>query len=548
MKYDAIIIGGGITGLSIAYRFIDSYKNILLIESTNKLGGRIKTIDDKKNELIYEAGAARISENHTKTLNLIEELELDEELIELPKDINYIIDNKKKDDIILKLINDVITNCNKNDENTENANYVDNTEKKNEIEDINFFQLCIDTIGYDKAELLKNMFGYDAEFMKMNAKAALNLFTEDFGRDTTYYCLKNGLGQLINKMEKLINREKYITIKKKEKLLEINNDNTIITDIDTYTYENLILTIPHKELKQISILNELDILNAVEEVPLLRIYAKYPLDDDGNIWFKNIKRTITNNYIRHIIPIDYEKGLIMISYVDSEYADMWNDSVISNNKQVIDRLHKEIKNLFKIEPPEPEYIKYYYWSNGLHVWKPGYDPDKLYNQILKPFDNELLFICGESYSMKQGWIEGSLETSYDILEKVKIEDISFNRNIEKKEEMNNNNNTISHRPNDLYNIYDVIKAKTWVVIELDKKYIYDLSNWIDKHPGGDWAIENIIEANKYYIKEGEDEKYLIKPIELFKNGKGSEIHKSKDVLNRFFKKENEYVKKVGILI
>ena len=280
MKYDAIIIGGGITGLSIAYRFIDSYKNILLIESTNKLGGRIKTIDDKKNELIYEAGAARISENHTKTLNLIEELELD-----------------------------------------------------------------------------------DAEFMKMNAKAALNLFTEDFGRDTTYYCLKNGLGQLINKMEKLINREKYITIKKKEKLLEINNDNTIITDIDMYTYENLILTIPHKELKQISILNELDILNAVEEVPLLRIYAKYPLDDDGNIWFKNIKRTITNNYIRHIIPIDYEKGLIMISYVDSEYADMWNDSVISNNKQVIDRLHKEIKNLFKIEPPEPEYIKYYYWSN-----------------------------------------------------------------------------------------------------------------------------------------------------------------------------------------
>ena len=143
MKYDAIIIGGGITGLSIAYRFIDSYKNILLIESTNKLGGRIKTIDDKKNELIYEAGAARISENHTKTLNLIEELELDEELIELPKDINYIIDNKKKDDIILKLINDVITNCNKNDENTE---------KKNEIEDINFFQLCIDTIGYESTK------------------------------------------------------------------------------------------------------------------------------------------------------------------------------------------------------------------------------------------------------------------------------------------------------------------------------------------------------------------------------------------------------------
>ena len=71
--YDLIIIGGGISGLSIAYRFIDSYKKILLIESSDRLGGRIKTIKDS-NGLIYEAGAGRISENHNKTLNLIEEL------------------------------------------------------------------------------------------------------------------------------------------------------------------------------------------------------------------------------------------------------------------------------------------------------------------------------------------------------------------------------------------------------------------------------------------------------------------------------------------
>ena len=49
----------------------------------------------------------------------------------------------------------------------------------------------------------------------------------------------------------------------------------------------------------------------------------------------------------------------LTSYIDSEYAEMWNDSIISNNKSVIERLHKEIKTLFKIEPPEPEYIKYY---------------------------------------------------------------------------------------------------------------------------------------------------------------------------------------------
>ena len=198
------------------------------------------------------------------------------------------------------------------------------------------------------------------------------------------------------------------------------------------------------------------------------------------------------------------------------------------------------------------YIKYYYWSNGLHVWKPGYNPQKIYKEILKPFEDELIFVCGESFSLQQGWIEGALETTYDVLEKIEIEDISFNRNIKKEEETKDNNikdnNINTSGSNNLYNIYDVIKKKSWVVIELDKKYIFDLSNWIDKHPGGEWAIDRIIESNKYYIKDGKDEKYPIKPIDLFKKGKGSSIHKSKDVLNRYFKEENEYVKKVGILI
>ena len=54
---------------------------------------------------------------------------------------------------------------------------------------------------------------------------------------------------------------------------------------------------------------------------LLRIYIQYPVKD---LWFKNIKRTITDNYIRQIIPINYEEGLIMISYSDNIYAEMWD--------------------------------------------------------------------------------------------------------------------------------------------------------------------------------------------------------------------------------
>jgi protoporphyrinogen oxidase len=535
MKYDAIIIGGGITGLSIAYRFIDSYKKILLIESTGRLGGRVNTIKDK-NGLIYEAGAGRISENHNKTLNLIEELGFTDQLIKLPQNIDYIIDNKKEKVDIPELIKGVLEEYKK-------------IKDKIKIDDINFFQLCIDTIGFDKAELFKNVFGYDAEFMKMNARVTLDLFIKDYGLDPTYFILQNGLEQLIKKMETLVNKENYITIKKKEELLEIYDDQTILTDKDIYNFDNLIIAIPQAQLLKINIFQDIDIFESVEDVPLLRIYAKYPLNSDGEIWFKNINRTITNNYIRHIIPVNYENGLIMISYIDSEYAEMWNDSS-SNSNIITERLHKEIKKLFNIEPPKPEYIKFYYWSNGLHVWKPGFNYHKLYKEIMKPYYEQPVFICGESFSKNQGWIEGCLETSYDVLEQLEIEDISFKRN--EVEEENNEENIIDNiqinTKNDLYNIYDVIKNKTWIVIELDKKYIFDISNWIENQPNGKWDLEKAIEYNKYYIKDGTDVNYTIKPIQLFKKGNRDSIHKSKDIINKYFKQENEYVKQVGILI
>ena len=73
-EYDIIIIGGGISGLFMAYKLADTDLSILLIESNTELGGRIKTIE--KDKCIFEAGAARFHSSHTKLLSLITELGL----------------------------------------------------------------------------------------------------------------------------------------------------------------------------------------------------------------------------------------------------------------------------------------------------------------------------------------------------------------------------------------------------------------------------------------------------------------------------------------
>ena len=62
------------------------------------------------------------------------------------------------------------------------------------------------------------------------------------------------------------------------------------------------------------------------------------------------------------------------------------------------------------------------------MWRTGYNMDESYKKVLKPFEHQDIFICGEAYSKKQGWMEGALETSYDVLKKLHLEniDITFN--------------------------------------------------------------------------------------------------------------------------
>ena len=92
-KYDTIIVGGGIAGLFLAYKLKDTKQNILLIEKEGEWGGRIHTI--YKTDYHYECGAARISNKHQKLITLIQELDLLDQLIKLPDDIDIIIHNKR---------------------------------------------------------------------------------------------------------------------------------------------------------------------------------------------------------------------------------------------------------------------------------------------------------------------------------------------------------------------------------------------------------------------------------------------------------------------
>jgi cytochrome b involved in lipid metabolism len=510
-NYDIVIVGGGISGLFLAYKLVDTNLNILVLEKEKEFGGRIHTV--LKNGYQYECGAARFSNKHNRLLTLIHELGLKEDIIELSDQIDTVIDGNKGKYNIDKLLHNAIL---------KSKDY-----SKDQLQNIVFYQYLIDVYDFKTADYINTCFGYDSEFFKLNAHAAMSMFKKGlFHGDTKYYVLKNGLSSIIKEMTDLLEISNNVTLKLEDGLSELT-DSLVTTEKGyKYNYEKIIFTIPQESLKKVEYLKDVKELDSVNGIPLLRVYFKYPVKG-CNPWFKNIKRTTTDNYIRHIIPVDYKNGLIMISYTDHLYAEMLLTIYNSGKDKLIKAIHKEIKVLFGIDPPEPEEVFFHYWENGCHFWKTGEDMNKVYEKIMKPMNDKELYICGESFSKKQAWMEGSLETCYDVMKEMKLKNIKVKQKKEKKLKK--------------YSIDDVLKEDKWIVMDIeDELRVYDLSKWISEHPGGD-KIYNGIKANMYYKDKSKSPK---SPMEVFM---GNQVHKDKNVLKRFLLQKNKYVKLIGYL-
>lgn len=566
-NYDIVIVGGGISGLFLAYKLLSTNLKVILFEGDKRLGGRIKTIE--KNGHYFESGAARIHNSHGKLISLIHDLGLRDDLMRLPDDIDLILRNKKEKfpyqtkwvdiDPMLLLKSSLESK--------------DLFEEK-ELQRITFFQYLTLILDHEAALYIKDSFGYDSEIVDLNAYAAITMFEKDlFNNESHYYILKNGMSQLIDKIEKMIMLSSTI-LKTSTGIVEINDNNVTTTKKEIFYFNHLICAIPYSSLNRFPIFSNNPLTHSVKQCPLLRIYAKYPKND---LWFKNIKRTITDNYIRHIIPIDPESGLIMISYTDGKLTEYWNSYHTLGEEYLIKALHKEIKDLFGISPPKPEFISVHYWKDGLHTWRLGIDNRDVYKKILKPFKDKEIYVCGEAYSLKQGWIEGALETCYELLhmvpsldlyKKVKYEfqcnDIDIDDRLEyqvikeQKEKMKTKNikkakESIKkpepkpvvekkQEPKDtVLSLNKVLEEDEWIILEVNgKKNVYDISNWISKHPGGASILKGV-EANKHYQNP---KVYPESPTDIFK---GNHVHDEADAWEKYVAKNNNDVKLVGYI-
>lgn len=381
------IVGGGISGLYCALCLSEKH-SVLLFDEREYIGGRIKTLRH------MELGAARFNRSHRILFTLIRRYGLTP--VALPRHYDYLLDGT-----LYKHASQALDACIKH--------IVKNTVMSERLRNITFYDHCISILGKDETDLMVSVFGYYTEIKVMNAYDAIHTFRNDFVA-TQYYALAEGLSALCSKMAADI-RANGSVLYTKERVTHATA-HCLTSPKRSVQVDKVIFCTKARQLNDFPVLKPIhSYLSALHEAPLLRIYARYK-----TVWFKDLNRMTTNNVLRQIIPIDKEKGIIMVSYTDGADTAPFLP-LLKNPVDLAAMIEHNLKCLFpEHNIPKPLSITPYFWKVGTHAWKPGNNAKEIFNAVIHPLED--VYVCGEAYSTQQAWMEGGLFMASKVIDKI----------------------------------------------------------------------------------------------------------------------------------
>jgi len=407
--FQYLIIGGGISGFYCALELIKHNKNVCLCEKYADLGGRAITYN--QDGYTWEIGAGRISEKHTLVLNLMKKYK--QELVPIGSNVLYKNGECLEENIFESNIDAMFGPLKKLDKDV----LANNTIK----------ELCYKIHGKEKTDEYLIRFPYKAEVEVLRADLGLESFSHEMGSHEGYFVAKNGLSNLIQAMKDdflskggiIFTNYECINVKVEETISceFLVGKRSIKKRKHTILQTNkLICAMESENLKKISFFKNLEVLKKIKMEPLLRTYGAFEKP-----WFSQLPRIVTNSPIRYFLPINYEKGIAMVSYTDSKDTEIFHKVLVKHGEESLGKfIYNQLTNLFgSCILPKMIYFKAHYWKYGASYWLPGnYNPIEESKKSLNPFPN--IYLVGESYSLKQAWMEGALEQAEKLFNTYRI--------------------------------------------------------------------------------------------------------------------------------
>ena len=404
--YDTIIVGSGIAGLYVAIELLKAgTKRLAVFERQKGVGGRVhtfrQTVDG--NKLQWEAGAGRISGDHHMILELLKRYKLTFSPIAPTVQYKHTYDSALEPDAFQPGIPAFLGPL--------------HGLPPRDLETHTIRQLLTRIHG-PKAEAYLIRFPYRAELDIMRADVALKLFDGEFSRSDYGVCVE-GLSALIDAMR--AEAEKLGAVFHMEHTLVDIQQHGLVTA--TFQHEEpvvvkakrAVLALPVEALKDLKAFSKWHTMRYLKMEPLLRFYGAFP-KEDGKVWYEEYSRIVTSEPLRYIIPGSADVGSMHMSYTDTQDAAYWIRKLKTDGeKKVGEEMLAELRKLIRPTIPPPYFTKAHAWDYGVTY----YDPVELSKAALTPIGTmPNVHLCGESFSLRQGWMEGAVEHASMLLKKL----------------------------------------------------------------------------------------------------------------------------------
>ena len=405
-RVDILIVGAGIAGLRCGIELLNQNpkKTVLILEKYNYSGGRVVTystdIDSKKYQ--WENGAGRISDTHLKVHDLLNKYGL--ETIPLSKTQLWIPTY------------DVKPEENPFDATMEVMLPIFQKLQPKALATHTLMELSVKLLGPYKAKELFEPFPYRAEVNTLRADLAIESFSNEMGPGEEFSVVKTGLSSLIDKMVEDF-KKKGGKLFMKQDVQDVQQDGDLVHVITRTPHGKVVWKAPitilalHVDaLRGLPSFKEAPVTKLLKMEPLLRCYAVFDTP-----CLKGIERFVTPTPLRYFIPIS--DTVAMISYTESGDATRlmeMSDGVLKHY------LVNQLRDLLpERDIPDPIFFKKHPWTSGCTYWLPGsYDVEEESKKAHHPFPDTMpgVYCCGESYSLRQAWMEGALESADFLLE------------------------------------------------------------------------------------------------------------------------------------
>lgn len=407
--YDIVIIGSGMAGLYLATEMLRRSKKrrIVIVEKYKELGGRAFTFKQKVDgkDLQWEAGAGRISEHHYILRELMRRYKLS--WVPIGGGTSYIegygdkgIPNAFESGMPAFL--DAVSGL-----------------PPEELAKYTLREILVKLHGA-WADAYCLQYPYRGELDTMRADMALKLFHNEFALTEKYGICGEGLSAVVEglraEFEKLggeIMMEcTCVGIEQSGSRSPVKV--TCMKGGEPFSLEgrHCVLAVPVEALKEIKPFGSWRPARHIAMKPLLRFYGVFP----GEPWTNG--RVVTATPVRYMIPGNPAIGSVQMSYTDSQDAEAWKGKLDQVGERAVgEEILGELRRLIAPTIPPPTFVKAHYWEHGVSYWLPGsYDPREESRGAYRPLkEMPSVHLCGESFSLRQGWIEGALEHAVGLL-------------------------------------------------------------------------------------------------------------------------------------